>query len=151
MSPRPLAPPASSVAAVSTRGRSSAYPARSTGTCSAARWPSSSGSRSAATLAALAASYLEPWSGGVSLAAVDDAHLHWADYRDPQWGGYVPLGTSHNRLLRINVLRGRLYYVNCAGAKSTRRKKSSSRMDWMIRAWVSRISPVLRPPMRLRT
>jgi len=53
---------------------------------------------------------------------VDSAHLHWADYRDPQWGGAVPLGTSRNRLLRVNILGGRLYYVSCVGQRSTARR-----------------------------
>ena len=75
------------------------------------------------TLALLAHSYLEPWReyGGVTLSAVNDAHLHWADYRDPHWGGYVPLGKAHNRLLRINIINGELHYVNSVGSKSLRR------------------------------
>jgi len=76
------------------------------------------------TLASLAHSYLEPWrraGGGVTLPAVDDAHLHWADYRDPSWGGYVPLGEAHNRLLRVNIINGQLHFVNSVGSKSLRR------------------------------
>ena len=70
-------------------------------------------------LLALAADYLRPWSsrGGVSLAMVDDAHLRWADYRDPDWGKYVPAGEAHNRLLRVNILGGRLYYYTCTSEK----------------------------------
>ena len=54
----------------------------------------------AARLAALAARYLRPWQGaGITLAAVDEAHLRWADYRDAAWGGYVPLGATEPREL----------------------------------------------------
>ena len=74
-----------------------------------------------ATLTALAAAYLQPWRGGVTQAAINYAHINWADYRDAQWGGYVPLGTAHNRLLRVNILAGKLHYVTCAGSKSVRR------------------------------
>ena len=73
------------------------------------------------TLSALAAEYLQPWRSGITLAAVDDAHVRWADYRDAEWGGFVPIGENHNRLLRVNVLNGQLYYVSCAGSKSVRR------------------------------
>lgn len=77
-----------------------------------------------ATLAALAATYLAPWAkSGVRQSDVDHAHLHWADYRDPQWGGSVPAGKSHNRLLRVQVLGGRLYFVNCVGSHSERRRQ----------------------------
>ena len=72
-------------------------------------------------LVTLASHYLAPWNEGIAEAAVDDAHTAWADYRDPQWGGAVPLGESHNRLLRINVHRGQLYYVGCVGSRSKRR------------------------------
>ena len=75
-----------------------------------------------ATLAALAEGYMTPWAGtGITLDAVNDAHLHWADYRDTQWGGYVPLGEAHNRLLRINILSNQIYFVPCVGSKSVRR------------------------------
>jgi hypothetical protein len=74
-----------------------------------------------ATLAALAARYLRPWRDGIELAAVDDAHLRWADYRDPAWGHYVPPGEAHNRLLRVNIIANRLHYVGCAGSRSQRR------------------------------
>ena len=75
-----------------------------------------------ARLDALAAAYLQPWSSsGVSQALVDEAHLKWADYRDRQWGSYVPLGTSHNRLLRVNVIGNKLYFYTCAGRHSKRR------------------------------
>ena len=74
------------------------------------------------TLASLAARYLRPWrDSGISLAAVDEAHFKWADYRDEQWGGYVPLGTFNNRLLRINIIGNRLYYFGCVGSTSMRR------------------------------
>jgi len=70
-------------------------------------------------LLALAVDYLRPWSsrGGVSLAMVDDAHLRWADYRDPDWGKFVPPREAHNRLLRVNILGGRLYYYTCTSEK----------------------------------
>ena len=75
-----------------------------------------------ARLDALAAAYLQPWSSsGVSQALVDEAHLKWADYRDRQWGSYVPLGTSHNRLLRVNVIGNKLYFYTCAGRHSKNR------------------------------
>ena len=74
-----------------------------------------------ATLAALASSFLEPWRGGVAESDVDEAHLRWADYRDPQWGGYVPLGEARNRLLRVNIIDGKLHFVNSVGSKSLRR------------------------------
>ena len=75
-----------------------------------------------ATLAALAARYLRPWrESGVSLAAVDEAHRRWADYRDAQWGGYVPVGEANNRLLRVNIIGNKLYYYGCVASTSTRR------------------------------
>ena len=73
------------------------------------------------TIAGLAASYMRPYRAGITLSAVDNAHLHWADYRDPQWGGYTPIGTRTNRLLRINIIGGKLHYVSCTGSKSLRR------------------------------
>ena len=88
-----------------------------------------------ATLGALAAHYLAPWrTAGVSQEQVDAAHLHWADYRDAQWGGAVPLGTSRNRLLRVNILGGRLYYVSCVGQRSTARKVRQRAILALIRA-----------------
>ena len=68
----------------------------------------------------LAAAYLAPFAN-ITLSQLDDAHLRWADYRDAEWGAYVPPGEYHNRLLRINILGGRLHYVNCAGSRSVRR------------------------------
>ena len=74
------------------------------------------------TLAELATRYLRPWrDSGIGLAALNDAHLRWADYRDPAWGGFVPMGEAHNRLLRINIVANQLYYVGCAGSKSAHR------------------------------
>ncbi|KAL1493489.1 hypothetical protein AB1Y20_017194 [Prymnesium parvum] len=73
------------------------------------------------TLTALAAAYLQPWAAGITQRQLDDAHLHWADYRDPQWGGYLPPPTSINRLLRLTILSGRLHYVNSASSRSSRR------------------------------
>ena len=88
-----------------------------------------------ATLGALAANYLAPWrTAGVSQEQVNAAHLHWADYRDAQWGGAVPLGTSRNRLLRVNILGGRLYYVSCVGQRSTARKVRQQAILALIRA-----------------
>ena len=88
-----------------------------------------------ATLGALAANYLAPWrTAGVSQEQVNAAHLHWADYRDAQWGGAVPLGTSRNRLLRVNILGGRLYYVSCVGQRSTARKVRQRAILALIRA-----------------
>lgn len=83
--------------------------------------PSETGSASDA-LAALATSYLRPWRGGIPQEAVDEAHLHWADYRDTQWGGSVPLGVSHNRLLRINIISGRLYYYTCVAQRGSEKR-----------------------------
>ncbi len=75
-----------------------------------------------ATLDGLAATYLQPWaSSGVTQADVDEAHLRWADYRDPEWGNYVPLGKASNRLLRIIILNNRLHYIGCVGPRSKRR------------------------------
>ena len=76
----------------------------------------------AATLASLAAGYLQPWRFfGISRESIDEAHTQWADYRDRAWGGFVPLGEARNRLLRVTILGNRLYYVSCVGSKSTRR------------------------------
>eukprot|EP00966_Prymnesium_polylepis_P035166 817420-Prymnesium_polylepis.1 len=88
-----------------------------------------------ATYAALASIYLRPWAEGVTQRQVDEAHLHWADYRDPQWGGYLPVGSSNNRLLRVNILAGRLHFVNCAGSKSTRRL-ARQRVALRLLQWV---------------
>ena len=91
-----------------------------------------------ATYAALAAAYLRPWRNGVTQRQVDEAHLHWADYRDPEWGGFLPLGSSNNRLLRINILGGRLHFVNCAGSKSqrrlTRQRAALRLLQWVLNA-----------------
>ena len=73
-------------------------------------------------LEAMAHAYLEPWkAAGVTLAMVDDAHLNWANYRDPAWGGATPLGHSTMRLTRINIIGGKLYYVSSVGSKSAKR------------------------------
>ncbi len=84
-----------------------------------------------ATLSALARRYLRPWrEAGIEISAVDHAHFHWADYRDPNWGGYVPPGESRNRLLRVNIVANKLHYVGCAGSTSQRRL---ARQDAVLR------------------
>ena len=71
-------------------------------------------------LLALATAYLRPWqSHGVSQAMVDAAHLRWADYRDGEWGKFVPMGQASNRLLRVNILDGRLHYYTCTSEKAS--------------------------------
>ena len=71
-------------------------------------------------LLALATAYLRPWqSHGVSQAMVDAAHLRWADYRDGEWGKFVPMGQASNRLLRVNILDGRLHYHTCTSEKAS--------------------------------
>lgn len=52
----------------------------------------------ASVFATLAQSYLAPWaaSGGVFERTVDEAHVAWADYRDPNWGGFVPPGVCRH-------------------------------------------------------
>jgi hypothetical protein len=87
-----------------------------------------------AALATLVMGYLRPWRGGVTQEAVDEAHLHWADYRDPQWGGHVALGEAHNRLLRINIIGGRLYYYGCVGAKSRLRLRRQQAVLRLVQA-----------------
>lgn len=80
-------------------------------------------------LTALAASYLRPWQlHGVSQALVDEAHLRWADYRDRDWGKFVPLGRANNRLLRVNILAGRLHYYTCTSERASPKRYARERI-----------------------
>lgn len=80
-------------------------------------------------LTALVASYLRPWQRhGVSQALVDEAHLRWADYRDRDWGKFVPLGRANNRLLRVNILAGRLHYYTCTSERASPKRYARERI-----------------------
>ena len=84
---------------------------------------------SVSNLSGLAASYLRPWQlYGVSQALVDEAHLRWADYRDRDWGKFVPLGRTNNRLLRVNILAGRLHYYTCTSARASPKRYARERI-----------------------